>query len=65
MDDEREALGFIFVSILVTGGTVAYGLNEILSKVPRPKGVAYNFIVVKKLRRCERDRIIESHEGED
>ncbi len=36
MDDEREALGFIFVSILVTGGTVAYGLKSTSKNRPFP-----------------------------
>ncbi len=36
MDDEREALGFIFVSILVTGGTVAYGLKGTSKNRPFP-----------------------------
>jgi len=27
--DERTVLGFILIAILMVGGTVAYGLNEI------------------------------------
>ena len=36
--DEREVLGFIFASILMVGGTVAYALNEVLLEFEKMRG---------------------------
>jgi len=36
--DEREVLGFIFASILMIGGTVAYGLNEVQLELEKMRG---------------------------